>query len=192
MFEILDERIGRSATGRTRKELLTKCACGAVAWRRAIHVTTGVSTQCLSCRSKTHGFSKHPLRGTWYAMWSRCTNPAARGYADYGGRGITVCTRWLQFDNFLADMGERPKGMTLERRDNGKGYEPSNCCWATLLEQGANQRKNVKVAAFGKVQHIAAWARELGVPQARIQQRLKKGYPPEQALIAGKWRRGGT
>jgi len=75
-------------------------------------------------------------------MIQRCTNPKCRRYKDYGGRGITVCTRWLKFENFYADMGECPPGMTLERKDNNKGYYKANCRWATNKEQGNNKRNN--------------------------------------------------
>jgi hypothetical protein len=73
-------------------------------------------------------------------MLSRCTNPKATGYENYGGRGITVCSRWWSFENFLRDMGPRPEGLTLDRYPNNDGnYEPGNCRWATPKEQGENR-----------------------------------------------------
>jgi hypothetical protein len=74
-------------------------------------------------------------------MKQRCLNPKATAYAYYGGRGVTICERWMSFDNFLADMGERPEGRTLDRIDPYGNYEPSNCRWATYAEQTHNRRK---------------------------------------------------
>jgi len=87
-----------------------------------------------------------PTRGSWKNMWRRCTDPTVAGYAGYGGRGITVCGRWRSFEHFLADMGERPAGMTLDRIQNDGHYDPSNCRWATASEQRMNQRRMQKVA----------------------------------------------
>jgi hypothetical protein len=78
---------------------------------------------------------------TWVAMKFRCSNPAASDFRYYGGRGISVCERWIKFENFLEDMGERPAGRTLDRVDNEGNYEPANCRWATWKEQSLNKRR---------------------------------------------------
>lgn len=73
-------------------------------------------------------------------MKARCLNPHNKRYADYGGRGITICERWLTFENFFADMGQCPQGLSLDRIDNSGNYEPDNCRWATTQEQTSNKR----------------------------------------------------
>jgi hypothetical protein len=88
----------------------------------------------------THGGSSSRQYGVWRAMKERCSNPKNKDYANYGGRGIRVCERWHTYDNFLADMGPRPPGLSIERRNNNLGYSPDNCYWATRLEQNHNQR----------------------------------------------------
>lgn len=93
-----------------------------------------------------HGLSKTKLYDIWVQMKMRCYTPNNKGYKNYGGRGITVCDRWLEpegkgFLNFLEDMGERPEGMSLERKDNDLGYSPENCIWDTRGNQCINRRK---------------------------------------------------
>lgn len=84
---------------------------------------------------------RSPAYTSWDCMIQRCTNPNKARYPDYGGRGIKVCARWFSFQNFLADMGPRPDGMTLDRKENNGNYTPNNCRWATADEQYANQRR---------------------------------------------------
>jgi hypothetical protein len=110
------------------------------------HITTVNKSLTKHGHAKSAGGNKRlttPTYGSWKAMLYRVRNPDSKDYPRYGGRGIAVCDRWCGpdgFANFLADMGERPKGKTLDREDNDGDYEPNNCRWATPIEQRANQR----------------------------------------------------
>lgn len=141
--------------------------------------------------AKTHGMKKTKEWKTWSSMRERCLNPNHRFYYSYGGRGITICKRWDKFENFYSDMGNRPSGnYSLDRRDNNKGYSPSNCYWATKLEQGNNRRTNKIVTHAGKSQTVAQWARELGIRPLCIHRRLAANWPMEIVLSAKIYRGG--
>lgn len=122
------------------------CDCGVIkpiASRCLLYGTT-YSCGCLRreravARNTTHASFGSPTHYSWQAMRIRCRNPRSKDYHRYGGRGIVICDRWDKFENFLADMGERPVGKTLDRRDNDGNYEPSNCKWSTRKEQAANR-----------------------------------------------------
>ena len=127
-----------------------RCVCGKLKAYRAeqLKKTTVQSCGCkrgelLSRARTTHGYRGQ--RKTEYIAWTnmkqRCFNPADKGFSVYGGRGIRVCKRWLKFENFLADMGPKPSGLTLERNDSNGNYEPSNCQWASYHVQALTRRK---------------------------------------------------
>lgn len=92
-------------------------------------------------RRLVHGMTNSPTYRVWRNMHSRCENPNTPYYGEYGGRGIKVCERWFKFQNFLDDMGEKPEGESIDRVDNDKGYNPTNCKWSTPKEQAVNRRK---------------------------------------------------
>lgn len=120
---------------------------------------------------------------SWRAMVERCTNPNASDYHNYGGRGIKVCDRWKgSFESFLEDMGERPKGKTLDRKEVNGNYTPENCKWSTTKEQSRNRRTTVLITLDNRTQTLGEWAKETGISRHTIQWRLKNGWSVERAL----------
>lgn len=125
-------------------------------------------------------------------MKQRCTNPNAPDYANYGGRGIVVCERWLKsFDAFYADLGERPDGTSLERIDNNGAYEPTNCKWATAKEQQHNKRNSPSIVYKGKKVSLANLAVEHGLPITALKWRINNGWSIQRALDTPKFLRKG-
>jgi hypothetical protein len=120
-------------------------------------------------------------------MVARCTNPKHRAYKSYGGRGITVCARWRSFTNFLADMGEKPEGLSLDRIDYNGNYEPDNCRWATDKQQARNKRNSSHITLNGETHTISEWAEILHIHPATISDRLQHGYTAQDALYPGKY-----
>ena len=120
---------------------------------------------------------------TWSSMVQRCTNPNLREWKFYGGRGIAVCEAWLDFRQFLLDMGPRPEGMTLDRFPDRDGpYSPDNCRWATQAQQVRNTRRNIFATIDGRTQCLKDWCVELGKNYRTVVQRVSVGVSPEDAL----------
>jgi lambda repressor-like predicted transcriptional regulator len=117
-------------------------------------------------------------------MWTRCTREIGERWQDYGARGITVCERWQTFDAFVVDMGNRPDGLSLDRIDNNKGYEPGNCRWATKKEQARNSRKNRLVPFQDQVMTLSEVCERTGLPYDTLRSRLDRGWPVERAITA--------
>jgi hypothetical protein len=124
------------------------------------------------------------LRNTWAGMKRRCTNPADRSYKSYGGRGISVCIEWRQFDRFrfwALNAGYRP-GLTIDRIDVNGNYEPSNCRWATQKEQQNNRTNNRRITIDGVTKTLNQWAEAYGANETRVRQQLDRGWTLERAL----------
>lgn len=176
-----------------RTRVRVRCDCGDESVVYLTDIANGHGRSCRSCATTKHGWSKGK-RTSEYNIWcgivQRCCNSNNRAYRHYGGRGITVCERWLGvggFERFLQDMGARPSQRhTVERIDNNGGYSPANCVWATMAEQAKNKRDTRLVEAHGEALTIAEWSRRTGIERSTIGARLARGWAPEKALIPGR------
>lgn len=169
------------------------CAvCGTIRLVKPSVLADGKGIYCSKpCRAigiATHGETRKrkvsPEYMTWTSIKTRCLNPRDQHYANYGGRGITICVRWRDsFDAFLADVGRRPSPQhSIDRYPDQNGnYEPGNVRWATTMEQAYNRRTNILLTFDGRTQCLAAWAREFGILPSTLGQRLKR-WDLERAL----------
>lgn len=165
---------------------ICRCDCGAEHPVTGNRLRVGRSRSCKSCSQQVHGHTRFGRKSTEFSVWSdmirRCSDPKRKRYADYGGRGIVVCERWLSFENFLADMGPRPEGTSLDRLFNDHDYAPTNCRWRTRREQARNARSNRPLELNGITKILCVWAEELGVDPRTISKRLKRGWSVARAL----------
>jgi len=166
-----------------------RCDCGKDKNIRGLKLKAGVTTSCgcfrrevVARKNTTHGESNNNSYGSWQAMLTRCSNKNQRSYKNYGGRGITVCQEWLSFENFLADMGERPEGMSLERIDNEQGYNKLNCKWATRQEQSRNKRTNRYITINGITLCFSDMCKKFSIDRDIVRDRLRSGWPEIEAF----------
>ena len=130
----------------------------------------------------TVGYRDSPTYRTWRCMRERCSLPSHEQYQHYGARGIRVCERWQTFDLFVADLGSRPLGTTLDRINRDGNYEPGNCRWATPEVQQNNRSNNRILTAEGRTLTLSQWARLRGIRATTIRERLRRGWSAEQAV----------
>jgi len=130
-----------------------------------------------------HGLRWHPSYGTWNGMMQRCHNRKSKSWKNYGGRGIKVCKRWHSVSNFIEDMGSKPPGHTLDRKNNDRGYYPSNCRWVSGTSQCNNMRKNVRISYRGKTLTLAEWSRLLGISRNTVKGRWRRGFSSRRILF---------
>ena len=136
-------------------------------------------------RPPIHGKTNTKTFRIWSGMKTRCLNPNDGGFKKYGARGIKICKRWLTFTNFLADMGECPKGFSIERIDNDGHYCPQNCKWIPMVLQANNKQNSVVVTVNGETDCVSFLARKYGKKPTRILRRLALGWSVEDAFFLG-------
>lgn len=176
---------------------MCRCECGEKVEVAAQSLKFGNTRSCgclqkesMSAANRTHGMSKSPEYQSWRGMWERCTNPNNSHYPIYGGLGVVVCDAWKDFSVFLADMGFRPEGTSLDRFPNAAGnYEQGNCRWATAREQSRNTSRTIYITWKGETLCRKDWAERLGISAVALKFRLKH-WPLERAMTADRDNRG--
>lgn len=203
-LNVIGERYGRltvvsdAASSTHRRRVNVICDCGTEKAVPLDALRNGSTRSCSCLQSEAahrlkqvntkHGLAQSSTYISWCQMKGRCNTPTHKQWADYGGRGIQVCDRWLSFEAFLSDMGIRPKGRSLDRIDNDGNYEPGNCRWATPKEQASNRRLPkhqpgmVMLTVRGDTRNIAAWARATGISKSAISHRLRLNWSAEDAV----------
>ena len=181
-----ENRTGRSAW-------LCGCECGKNRIVLAQSLKNGSTVSC-GCYGKEifknaalkHGHARasgrSPEYSAWQGMIQRCTNKSCAAYRHYGGRGIKVCDRWLNFENFIADIGMRPEGYTLERKNNMMGYCKENCEWTTRKNQARNTRRNRLLELDGVKATMPEWSERTGLTVDTIRNRFRNGWSVEETL----------
>lgn len=211
-LKLAGKRFGRATVikqaGRTKASKVLwecRCKCGKVFITVASQLKSGHTKSCGCFKNEntsriktTHGHAAKKTRTytVWKNMNVRCLCPSQEAYKDYGLRGIKVCKRWRfgtknAFANFLADMGEAKKGLTIDRINNDGSYTKSNCRWVTPSENCNNKRNNRRFTMNGKTKTITQWARERGIKPSVVRERINKlGWTPLRALSKttyGRW-----
>lgn len=167
-----------------------RCRCGSERIVEGRHLTSGRSKSCGCYRNevisrvrKSHGLTETREYRIWCQMKGRCANPNIPEFANYGGRGITVCDRWLNsFEAFLTDMGNAPDGYSIDRINVNGNYEPSNCRWATPKQQANNTRRNHIIIVNGERITLSEASTRYGINYGTLKWRLRRGQSIEQAL----------
>lgn len=207
--DLSGQRFGRlvavsySHTRRAKCMWRCKCDCGNETMVISGQLASNQTQSCgclvreISARRLTGGAIRPPMkRGgasvthraefmAWLDMKRRCTSQSSVSFAGYGGRGIDVCSRWMEsFDNFIQDMGSRPSGgYSIDRIDNDRGYSPDNCRWATRTAQMRNQRRNLVITIDGESKCATEWGEVAGVNPALVTYRINHGWSPRDAVF---------
>lgn len=183
--------------GRNRKFAKCVCECGTEKEVMYKDLKNGKSKSCgclqkekasiIGKAKRTHELTDTKEYRSWAGLRNRCSNPRNKHYKEYGGRGVTVCTEWGSFEQFLVDMGNAPSPQySVERTDNSKGYSKSNCIWATAKTQANNRRNNALGTIEDVTRTISEWCDYYKTPSSRVYARLKYGWELVDALTIPK------
>ena len=171
----------------SNRYFLCKCTCGNKKEVKLSNLTHGKTKSCGCYNPRiTHKMTKTPTYASWREMKRRCNceDKNRQCYQNYKKNSVTYDPKWESFENFLKDMGERPEGMTLDRKDPFGNYNKKNCRWATHYEQSSNKRNSVKTCFKGRqYKSVAELSKTFGIHNATIRQRMKNGWPLEKVLL---------
>lgn len=166
-----------------------KCDCGNTCTPLGMCLRRGQTQSCGCLHQEAiarvnykHGMTRTPIYAIWRSMMQRCYDSNSHAYDRYGGRGIVVADAWHDFQNFYRDMGDKPKGKSLERLDNSGPYSPENVVWADSRQQANNRRSNVVLEFQGRKQTMQQWSDEMGLKIQTVWARLNRGWSVERAL----------
>lgn len=191
VLDVADDRI--SPSGEAQKMLLCKCECGTVKSVNMKNLMRGLTKSC-GClaleksieRSTKHGKSNTRLFLTWENMRRRCYDKNNKSYYRYGGRGIKVCDEWNEnfsvFYEWAMESGYQDN-LTIDRIDNNKDYDPSNCRWADVKTQCRNRSSNVRITINGVTKIMSEWCEEIGIDRDLVSSRMKSGWDADKALF---------
>lgn len=189
--------IGQARTKKNKTASICSCICGKSTTVENTSLRMGItkSCSCLAVEKTIARSTKHfhcvKIISKTYIAWSsmnyRCgSSPNIKCFKDYYGRGIRICERWRKYKNFLQDMGEKPAGTTLDRKNNNGNYEPGNCRWASMNEQAGNRRDSRIVTVNGITACLAEHGRRIGLNKNTIYARLRNGWSMNEALTTKK------
>jgi len=196
--------LGKRQNGKPKYMALAICDCGGSSLVERHNLTAGNTKQCQSCARlsrgegrRTHGNSmsfkdRDPIGYNCYTRWQsmkrRCNNPNDKRFPDYGGRGISVCSDWLDsYECFLSDMGLPPSSKhQLDRRDNNGNYCKENCRWVTPINNARNKRNNRLIEINGETKTLAEWSEISGIEYHTLKARINRGVLPEKAIKNGR------
>jgi len=194
-YDLTGKRFGRlvalhpDKNEKGRRVWKCQCDCGNVSYPLTSNLVLGGTNSCgclfkekLLKRITSHGKANTKIYKLWTYMISRCHNPNDTCYDRYGGRGISVCDEWHDFEQFYADMGNCPDGMSIDRIDNDGNYEPDNCRWATIIQQANNKSSNAMIEFNGERMSMMDWSRKLGISYPALRHRRQRGWSVERML----------